>query len=123
MSDTHSHGSMTHTHPTDGPHTHEADHTSGHPTWRTYIVIGFILTVITAVEVAIFYIESLANLLVPILLVLSTAKFIIVVLFYMHLKFDSKIFGRVFYAPLFLAALVVIGMIILFKVLPGMEVS
>jgi cytochrome c oxidase subunit 4 len=95
----------------------------GHPTWRTYVVIGFILCVITAVEVAIFYIEALASLLVPLLLVLSAAKFVIVVLFYMHLRFDSKIFGRVFYAPLFLAILVVVGMIILFKVLPGMELS
>jgi cytochrome c oxidase subunit 4 len=108
-------------------HTHEAvaheDHTSGHPTWRTYVVVGFILTAITAIEVAIFYIESLSGILVPALLVLSAVKFAIVVLFYMHLKFDSKIFGRVFFAPLFLAALVVIGMIILFKVLPGIELS
>jgi cytochrome c oxidase subunit IV len=103
-------------------HTTE-QHASGHPTWRTYVVVGFILCVITAVEVAIFYIEALATLLVPLLLVLSAAKFVIVVLFYMHLRFDSKVFGRVFYAPLFLAVLVVIGMIILFKVLPGMELS
>jgi cytochrome c oxidase subunit 4 len=99
------------------------DHTSGHPTWRTYVVIGFILTVITAIEVAIFYVPSLANVLVPALLVLSGVKFAIVVLFYMHLKFDHRIFSRVFVAPLFLAALVVIGMIILFKVLPGLEIS
>ncbi|HEY0673435.1 MAG TPA: cytochrome C oxidase subunit IV family protein [Longimicrobiales bacterium] len=101
-------------------HSHE-DHTSGHPTWRTYVVVGFILTAITAIEVAIFYIESLSAVLVPSLLILSALKFAIVVLFYMHLKFDSKIFGRVFFAPLFLAALVVIGMILLFKVLPAIE--
>lgn len=113
MADTHSH--------THAP-AHE-DHTSGHPTWRTYVVVGFILTAITAIEVALFYIPSLANVLVPSLLVLSALKFAIVVLFYMHLKFDDKLFGRVFFAPLFLAALVVIGMIILFKVLPGLEIS
>jgi cytochrome c oxidase subunit 4 len=97
------------------------EHASGHPTWRTYVVIGLILCIITAVEVAIFYIEALASLLVPLLLVLSAAKFVLVVLFYMHLKFDHKMFGRVFYAPLFLGALVVIGMIILFKLLPSWE--
>ena len=103
---------------------HDAqDHTSGHPTWRTYVVVGVILTVITAIEVAIFYVEALARWLVPLLLVLSAAKFVIVVLFYMHLKFDSKIFGRVFYAPLFLGALVVLGMIILFKWLPMWELG
>ncbi len=107
-------------------HTHETthvDHTHGHPTWRTYVVVGFILTAITAIEVAIFYIEALAGVLVPSLLILSALKFAIVVLFYMHLNFDSKIFGRVFFAPLFLAALVVIGMIILFKVLPAIELG
>lgn len=109
----------THTHDVHA-HAHE-DHTSGHPTWRTYVVVGFILTAITAIEVAIFYIESLAGVLVPSLLILSAVKFAIVVLFYMHLKFDSKIFGRVFFAPLLLAALVVIGMIMLFKVLPAIE--
>ena len=41
----------------------------------------------------------------------------------MHLKFDDRMFSRVFFAPLFLAALVVIGMILLFKVLPGLEIS
>ncbi|MGQ0561388.1 MAG: cytochrome C oxidase subunit IV family protein [Gemmatimonadota bacterium] len=111
MADTHAHGPEA---------AHAAAH-AGHPTWRTYVVVGFILTVITAIEVAIFYIPALANVIVPALLVLSAAKFLIVVLFYMHLKFDNPIFGRVFYAPLFLALLVVIGLIILFKVLPGFQ--
>ena len=112
MADTHTHGAVAH-----------EDHTSGHPTWRTYVVVGFILTVITAIEVAIFYIESLAGVLIPALLLLSAIKFAIVVMFYMHLKFDSRIFARVFVAPLFLAALVVIGMVLLFKVLPAIELG
>ena len=94
------------------------EHAHAHPTWRTYVVIGAILTFITGIEVALFYIPSLKGILVPTLLALSALKFLIVVLFYMHLKFDSRIFGRVFFAPLFLAMLVVLGMIILFKVLP-----
>ena len=106
-------------------HTHEVaheEHGHSHPTWKTYVVVGFILTAITAIEVAIFYIPSMASVLIPTLLVLSGAKFFIVVLWYMHLKFDSKIFGRVFWAPFALAILVVVGMIILFKVLPGLEI-
>jgi cytochrome c oxidase subunit IV len=101
-------------------HTHATHHGAGQPhaSWKVYVFIGLVLGIITAVEVAIFYIEVLAPVLVPILLVLSAAKFITVVLFYMHLKFDHAIFGRVFWAPLFLAVLVVIGMIILFHVLP-----
>ena len=105
---------MTDPHATETAHAHEG----AHATWQTYVLIGVILTVITAIEVAIFYIPQLASVITPTLLLLSAGKFIIVVLFYMHLKYDSGIFRRVFFAPLLLAALVVVGMIILFKVLP-----
>ena|SRR5690606_26591766 len=97
-------------------HGHEVEHESH---IRQYVIIGVILSIITAVEVAIFYIEALAPVLVPALLVLSAAKFFLVVLYYMHLKVDHPIFGRVFWAPLFLAVLVIVGMVILFKILPA----
>jgi cytochrome c oxidase subunit IV len=104
----------------DAPSTHsEIEHAvHDHPGWKTYVVIGAILTIITLVEVAIFYIPAMHPFLTPVLLVLSGAKFVIVVLFYMHLKFDSRIFSGVFFAPLLLAITVVISLIILFKVLP-----
>ena len=89
-----------------------------HPGWQTYALIAAILTVITAAEVAVFYIPALADVLVPTLLTLSAAKFVLVVMFYMHLKFDSRILTGVFGAPLFLATLVVIFMWLLFKFLP-----
>lgn len=85
---------------------------------KTYILIGLILTIITAVEVAIFYIPQLESVLVPILLTLSASKFVLVVLFYMHLRDDDKLFSRVFFGPLFLALLVVISLVILFKYVP-----
>src|SRR5262245_62523650 len=93
----------------------------GHASWKLYVLIGVALTIITAIEVAIFYIPQLAPVLVPTLLVLSAGKFITVVMFYMHLKFDSPVFSRVFLAPLFLAVVIMTAMIILFKVLPGYE--
>jgi hypothetical protein len=40
---------------------------------------------------------------------------VIVVLFYMHLKFDHPLFSRVFFGPMLLAVLVVISLVILFK--------
>ncbi|HEX6307402.1 MAG TPA: cytochrome C oxidase subunit IV family protein [Longimicrobiales bacterium] len=101
------------------PHGHAPTTEQHHVGWKKYVVIGAILTVITGIEVAIFYIDALAPILVPALLTLSAAKFILVVLYYMHLKMDHPIFGRVFWAPLFLAVLVVIGMVLLFKVLPA----
>ena len=89
----------------------------GHASTGFYWAIGAILTVITAVEVAIFYIDAMA----PVLLVLSAAKFAIVVMFFMHLKFDSKIFSGVFLAGLFLAAFMTTALIILYKVLPSYD--
>ena len=114
---------MAHTHGTPAGHDRvqtpeEHDVEEQHIGWKKYVMIFVILFVITAVEVAIFYIEALAPVLVPVLLVLSAAKFVLVVLYYMHLKMDHPIFGRVFWAPFSLAVLVVIGMIVLFKVLP-----
>ncbi|MGH7546233.1 MAG: cytochrome C oxidase subunit IV family protein [Gemmatimonadota bacterium] len=89
-----------------------------HPTWKTYVLIGAILTVITAAEVAVFYIPALRPVLVPVLLVLSSVKFALVVMFYMHLKFDAKVFSAVFLAPLTLAVFVVVALVVLFHVLP-----
>ena len=89
----------------------------GHASLKTYVVIGVVLTVVTAIEVAIFYIPALSGVLIPTLLALSLGKFMLVVLFYMHLKFDSRIFWRVFFGPLMLAVLVVVGLILFMNVL------
>lgn len=93
-------------------------HEGGHATPGFYWMIGIVLTVITAVEVAIFYIPQLSSVLVPALLVLSAAKFVLVVAFYMHLKFDSNVFVGVFMAGFVLAAFMVTALIVLYKVLP-----
>jgi cytochrome c oxidase subunit 4 len=90
----------------------------GHASPAFYWAIGGILTVITAVEVAIFYIPFLSGVLVPTLLALSAAKFLLVVLFFMHLKFDSKVFSGVFLAGMVLAVFMTTALIVLYKVLP-----
>ncbi|HEX7049989.1 MAG TPA: cytochrome C oxidase subunit IV family protein [Longimicrobiales bacterium] len=98
---------------------HEIEHdVRAHPGAKQYLVIATILTILTAGEVAVFYVPALASVLVYILVTLSAAKFALVVMFYMHLKFDSRIFSGVFLAPLALAVGVVISLIILFRVLP-----
>lgn len=83
-----------------------------------YWIIGGILTVITAVEVAVFYIPPLEPVLVPTLLLLSGAKFILVVMFFMHLKFDSKIFTGLFLSGMVLATFMMVALVVLFHVLP-----
>jgi cytochrome c oxidase subunit IV len=87
-----------------------------------YWMIGVTLAVITGIEVAIFYIPAIGAALVPILLVLSAAKFVIVVMFFMHLKFDSKIFTGLFLAGLSLAIFMVSGLIILYYWLPRLQI-
>jgi cytochrome c oxidase subunit 4 len=95
---------------------HTTEH--AHPGAKEYVQIGLVLTVITALEVGVYYMHAVRPVLPPILIVLSALKFSLVVMFYMHLKFDSRLFSTVFVAPLILAITVVISLFILFKVLP-----
>jgi len=78
----------------------------GHPTEKTYVGIALILGVITSVEVAVYYVKALKGVLVPILLALSLVKFSMVVLWFMHLRFDSRLFRRLFVVGLLLAVFV-----------------
>jgi cytochrome c oxidase subunit 4 len=97
---------------------HKGAHSEGHghPGAKEYLGIAVVLTVITAVEVAVFYIPNLKSILVPALLTLSTIKFALVVMFYMHLKFDHKLFSWLFVVPMLLAVCVIIALLKLFGV-------
>jgi cytochrome c oxidase subunit IV len=55
-----------------------------------------ILAAITAAEVVVYYVEGVQEFLVPILFLFSALKFALVVLWFMHLKFDSKTYARFF---------------------------
>jgi len=69
-----------------------------HPSPREYVRIAMILAVVTAAEVAIYYIDWVheKGLLVPLLFLFSLIKFSLVVLWFMHLKFDSRTYARFF---------------------------
>jgi hypothetical protein len=62
--------------------------------------------------------ESVRAFLVPLLLVLSAAKFATVVGFYMHLKFDHPLFLGVFGFGLLVAASVITALMFLFGQYP-----
>ncbi len=95
--------------------THADEH--AHPTAAVYIRIAVILTILTVIEVGVFYVPAFHPVLAPILLSLSAIKFAIVVMFYMHLKMDNKFFTFLFGGPLLLAAAVMLGLMFLFGVL------
>ncbi|CAN5673887.1 hypothetical protein BH23CHL4_BH23CHL4_00220 [soil metagenome] len=86
-----------------------ADHAHAHPSNRKYIEIAIILTIVTLVEVAIYYIEWMhdSGVLVPALFVLSIAKFVTVISYYMHLKFDNPRFLYIFLGGLVIAVAVI----------------
>ena len=77
-----------------------------HPGEAEYVRIAVILALITGLEVAVYYIGALKSVLIPILVVLAVTKFTMVALFFMHLKFDSKLFRRLFVAGIVLALVV-----------------
>ena len=91
-----------------------------HPTWKEYKWVALILTLITIVEVWIYYTPfSKTPLFVPTLLIMSIAKFTIVVMFYMHLKYDHKLFRALFTGPLTIAMATLISLLFLFAKFSG----
>jgi cytochrome c oxidase subunit 4 len=87
-----------------------------HPTWSTYWKVATVLTVVTVVEVWCYYLPSFTSTpyFVPTLLLLSAFKFAIVVMFYMHLKYDAKLFRALFVGPLLVASITIIALLFLF---------
>ena len=91
-----------------------AGHSEPHTSNRTYVGVAAVLAVLTALEVMVFFLPSLKPVMVPILLVLMAAKFGLVILFFMHLKFDSKVFSFLFAGPLLIAGAVALAVIALY---------
>jgi cytochrome c oxidase subunit 4 len=85
---------------------HDSAHEAEHPRDVLYIKVAAALFVLTGLEVYTSYAHWLGGAFLPILLTLMAIKFVLVVLFFMHLKFDAKIFGRLFWAGFFLAVAV-----------------
>jgi caa(3)-type oxidase subunit IV len=69
-----------------------------HPSPLKYVVIAVILVVVTAIEVAVSYLEGDIpdGLIVTLLLVMAVIKFSTVAAYYMHLQTDRPIFRRFF---------------------------
>ena len=91
------------------------DHVHEHPTWKQYRWVALILTVITAFEVWAYYVPALvaSPYFVPLLLIMSAAKFAIVVMFYMHLRYDHRLFRALFTGPLIIAISTLIALLFL----------
>ena len=67
-----------------------------HPEPRDYIRIFIVLFLITVIEVSTYYVNPPRSVLIPVLLTFTVVKFTLVVLWFMHLKFDSRLYARLF---------------------------
>lgn len=104
----------------DVPGGHPEQHVGATP--RTYVTIGLILAVITLLELGGSFLNQLGFpewVQVIVLISLASLKGTLVVLFFMHLKFDSRWFGFLFVSGLIIAVFMVIGMLLLFSYRAG----
>jgi len=76
-----------------------------------YWKIALYLAIITAVEVAVFYVDFLAPALAPILIILSLGKFALVALYFMHLRFDSVMLTALFASGFVIAIAITLGIL------------
>jgi cytochrome c oxidase subunit 4 len=88
----------------------------GHPSPKEYVRIFLILGTITGVEVALYYLrDDLGSWFIPMLFGLAATKFALVVLWFMHLKFDDRRFSRFFMMGLAGAATLYLIVLISFR--------
>ena len=104
-------------------HVTTAHEEHSHPRAAVYAKVGLVLFVLTALEVGLYEItygehagdfsSAIQPFFVPMLLLLSAAKFALVAMFYMHLKQDSKLFTGIFVFPLIIATVVIVSLMVL----------
>lgn len=96
-----------------------SDTAHAHPTPRDYWLIALILAVITGAEVSVTYIDALDSVVALLLITMSAAKFAIVVGYFMHLKYEQRIYRNLFLMGI-IAAPILFGTVLLtFGVLIG----
>lgn len=91
-------------------------HSARHPTFKQYVAVAIILFVITLVEFLLIVPkgwQGTGAVIAP-LAILSAIKFGIVIMFYMHLKFDHKLLSYLFIGGLILAFSVGMALVGLF---------
>ena len=90
---------------------------AAHPGPTQYVMIAIWLAIATAIEVSWYYLDVPHALFVSLLLVLAFIKFSLVVLWFMHLRFDNRIFRRMFVTGLLLAITVYVIVLVIFGAL------
>lgn len=79
-----------------------------------YLIVGGFLVVLTAMEITVAYIHALRPVMVPILVILAIAKFALIAMFFMHLRYEKWIVNTIFVFPLTIALGVFLSLMGLF---------
>jgi len=80
-----------------------------HVKWTKYVTVAVVLAVITAIEITLAMLKPLPPELTTVLLIgLTLSKAVLVMLFYMHLKYDTKWYSLVLVFPLFMVTVLFI---------------
>jgi len=79
-----------------------------------YLIVGGFLIVFTAMEITVAYIHALRPVLVPILVILAIAKFALIAMFFMHLRYEKWVMNTMFIFPLTIALGVFLSLMGLF---------
>lgn len=105
--------------PAHGEHATEGD---AHPTPRQYVNIAVVLAVLTALEVSTYFVDFGA-IAIPLLIVLMSVKFLYVAGWFMHLKFDARVFSRLMYTGLTFALVLyaIVAVVTLFDHAPYLD--
>ncbi len=82
-----------------------------------YLIVGAFLIVLTGMEISVAYIHALRPVLVPVLLILAAAKFALIAMFFMHLKYEKWLLNTMFLFPLTIAGVAFFALLGLFAFL------
>ena len=92
----------------------DAAHEQAHPGVTTYVIVAAFLTVLTAMEVIVSSVHALGPVMVPVLLILAAAKFALIAMFFMHLKYETWFLSGVFGFALTIATVLLVSLMLLF---------
>ena len=90
-----------------------------HPDEKEYLLVALFLAVVTGAEVGLYYMRIDFRLYAPMLGVLMIVKFATVAMFFMHLRFDSRVFRWLFVTGIVLAVIVYTIVLLTFHAFDG----
>ena len=93
-----------------------AEHDHSDNKFHIFVQIAMLLAIITGVEIVIVYIPIARWIIITSLLVLSAVKFLMVIFYFMHLRWDKLFCTILFFIGLVLAGGTAVALLLLFAV-------